>query len=147
MNITLYEEYINKINVFYPIHYIRNKTKGLSLNRNIALKHCKGDYIGFPDDDCFYSPHVLEEVNKAFLQFNAAKFIAVTTCDSITHEQNHFTKKQFLFKKDIFRNCISYNIFQYFCYFLFLTIFHPLPDLVFQIQPIFIHCRLLSCNF
>lgn len=107
----LIEEYINKINVFYPIHYIRNKTKGLSLNRNIALKHCKGDYIGFPDDDCFYSPHVLEEVNKAFLQFNAAKFIAVTTCDSITHEQNHFTKKQFLFKKDIFRNCISYNIF------------------------------------
>ena len=88
------------------------KTKGLSLNRNIALKTLQKVTISvFLMTICFYSPHVLEEVNKAFLQFNAAKFIAVTTCDSITHEQNHFTKKQFLFKKDIFRNCISYNIF------------------------------------
>lgn len=36
--------------------------KGLSLARNVGLKHISGDWVAFPDDDCAYPPDLLEQV-------------------------------------------------------------------------------------
>ena len=43
----LVEDIANEFKHQFPIHYIRNKEKGLSLNRNIALKIAKGDFFRF----------------------------------------------------------------------------------------------------
>ena len=48
------------------IKYIKSSTKGLSYNRNIGIKECSGDIIGFPDDDCYYSENLLEEIVYTF---------------------------------------------------------------------------------
>jgi glycosyltransferase involved in cell wall biosynthesis len=32
---------------------------GLSRSRNVALRHARGDFLCFPDDDCWYSPDIL----------------------------------------------------------------------------------------
>lgn len=95
----------------FKIIYIKNKTKGLSRNRNIALKLAKGEYIGFPDDDCFYDSSTLKNVYDAFKRDKKAKFVATSTYDSETKNQNHMFLKDKIYKNDILKTCISYNIF------------------------------------
>ncbi|WP_429090589.1 glycosyltransferase family 2 protein [Aeromonas rivipollensis] len=48
------------------IKYIKSNVRGLSLNRNIALRLSKGSYYCFPDDDCIFYPDTLEKVKKYF---------------------------------------------------------------------------------
>lgn len=45
----------------FEIVYLRSE-KGLSRARNVGLKAVRGDIVGFPDDDCWYGPRILEEV-------------------------------------------------------------------------------------
>ncbi len=39
---------------------------GLSHARNVGLEAAKGEVLAFPDDDCWYSPHLLDEVRSFF---------------------------------------------------------------------------------
>jgi glycosyltransferase involved in cell wall biosynthesis len=36
---------------------------GLSRARNVGLQHVTGQIVGFPDDDCWYSPDLLERID------------------------------------------------------------------------------------
>jgi glycosyltransferase involved in cell wall biosynthesis len=54
----IYNQYKDKLDLLY---YQCDK-KGLSLGRNIGLKHISGDIIAFPDDDCEYEINTLEKV-------------------------------------------------------------------------------------
>lgn len=42
--------------------YIKYKPSSLSHARNIGLKYVKGEYIAFPDDDCWYDKDTLSKV-------------------------------------------------------------------------------------
>lgn len=95
----------------FKIIYIKSDTKGLSRNRNIALRLAKGEYIGFPDDDCFYDRSTLKNVYDAFKRDKKARFVATSTYDSVTKSQNHMFLKEKIYKNDILKACISYNIF------------------------------------
>ena len=73
------DRYTNILN----IKYIRSSTKGLSYNRNVGIKECSGDIIGFPDDDCYYSDNLLEEIVYTFKE-KKNKITLVEAYDSIT---------------------------------------------------------------
>jgi glycosyltransferase involved in cell wall biosynthesis len=45
----------------FPILHLRS-APGNSRARNLGLDHCRGDVIAFPDDDCYYPPHLLSNV-------------------------------------------------------------------------------------
>jgi glycosyltransferase involved in cell wall biosynthesis len=49
------------------IHHLRSP-KGLSRARNVALPQVTGEIVAFPDDDCWYPPTLLENVNKLLEQ-------------------------------------------------------------------------------
>ncbi|WP_338825130.1 hypothetical protein MHOCP_06890 [Moorella humiferrea] len=49
----------------FPIIHVRSE-KGLSRARNIGLRYVRGDIVAFPDDDCWYSPDILERVVSFF---------------------------------------------------------------------------------
>lgn len=49
----------------YPLLYLES-AKGLSLGRNIGLRHVQGEVVAFPDDDCSYPPDTLERVDRLF---------------------------------------------------------------------------------
>lgn len=102
---------VNEFKNLFTIHYIKNDKKGLSLNRNIALKMATGKFVGFPDDDCFYAPDTLERVYQTFQDNPLALFVATSTFDIKTKELRHTFDKDKIYKKDIFKTCISYNIF------------------------------------
>jgi len=47
----------------FPIVHLRSR-KGLSRARNHALAFAQGEIICFPDDDCWYPPNLLNEVDR-----------------------------------------------------------------------------------
>lgn len=56
------KEVLESLHCSFDIVYIHSDIKGLSYNRNLGLKVCKGKYIAFPDDDCTYYPDTLKYV-------------------------------------------------------------------------------------
>lgn len=46
----------------FQVVHVRSKQRGLSRARNLGLAHFSGDIVAFPDDDCWYSPDILEQV-------------------------------------------------------------------------------------
>lgn len=45
---------------------IDSNNKGLSVNRNLGLRFCKGDVVVLSDDDCWYPKDMVEFTTKAF---------------------------------------------------------------------------------
>jgi glycosyltransferase involved in cell wall biosynthesis len=48
--------------------HIRAKKGSHAKANNIGLEYATGDLIGFPDDDCWYPPDLLERVDRMFLE-------------------------------------------------------------------------------
>jgi len=48
------------------VHHVKCGTRGISQARNIGLGLCRGDIVGFPDDDCVYPPRTLTVVDASF---------------------------------------------------------------------------------
>ncbi len=101
-------EYKGKIN----IQYIKSNRKGLSLNRNIGLLHANGEIIGFPDDDCYYSPEVLEKVVETFKKHSDISFCATDWRDSIIVDNPARCFNEMpITKAHTYKMCISFNVF------------------------------------
>lgn len=49
----------------FPIHHLRS-LPGLSKSRNVGLLQCRGEVIGFPDDDCWYPEDTIDRVIAIF---------------------------------------------------------------------------------
>jgi glycosyltransferase involved in cell wall biosynthesis len=49
----------------FPIHRLRS-APGLSKSRNVGLLQCRGEIIGFPDDDCWYPEDTVDRVLAIF---------------------------------------------------------------------------------
>ena len=52
----------------FEIHHLRCE-RGRSKALNIGLKHVTGDVVVFPDDDCWYTPELLERVAQFFRDY------------------------------------------------------------------------------
>jgi glycosyltransferase involved in cell wall biosynthesis len=50
---------------FFSINHLRS-LPGLSKSRNVGLLQCRGEFIAFPDDDCWYSEDVIDRVIAIF---------------------------------------------------------------------------------
>lgn len=61
-NMEVFDELDKRID----FNYVKYEHCSLSCARNIGLKYATGDYVGFPDDDCWYEPNVLKRVLEHF---------------------------------------------------------------------------------
>ena len=55
--------FLQPYRTLFPIFHLYSE-KGTSRARNVGLEHVKGDVVGFPDDDCWYPPDLLERVSE-----------------------------------------------------------------------------------
>lgn len=98
-----------KLNPRIKFDYIKYHHSSLSHSRNVGLKLAAGDYVAFPDDDCWYTPTTLSEVFKYFCQ--GYDGVIAKGLDENGGLTNNFPSK--LSKLSKFNHCgaISYCIF------------------------------------
>jgi glycosyltransferase involved in cell wall biosynthesis len=58
----LVERYAQRL----PLRWIRSDVPNANIARNLGLSVAVGEIIGFPDDDCTYTPGLLERLDAAF---------------------------------------------------------------------------------
>ena len=56
---------LSSVKTRFPVTHLRSEP-GLSRARNLGLQFANGDLVGFPDDDSWYSPDLLEQVHDFF---------------------------------------------------------------------------------
>lgn len=102
----LIEEYKSLLN----IKYIRSDVKGLSYNRNIGMSHANGNIIGFPDDDCYYGPDVLQKIVETF-ENPKIKLVATAVKDTKTDKVWKTANKKNISRYETLKYCCSINFF------------------------------------
>jgi len=89
--------------------YVPSSHCSLSYARNIALPYVKGEYIAFPDDDCWYETDTLKKVLLHFRK--GINGVIARGCDEYGDNTNNFkAKSRYL---SLYNHCgaISYCIF------------------------------------
>jgi glycosyltransferase involved in cell wall biosynthesis len=95
----------------FPIMHVRS-VRGLSLGRNVGLKHASGSVIAFPDDDCAYLPDTLALVDE-LLSDNTRDGVTGRSEDfdgSPSGPRAHGVQTDVTFS-NIWRCAVSYTIF------------------------------------
>lgn len=93
----------------FVIKHLRSE-RGLSRARNVGLQHFAGDIVAFPDDDCFYLPSTLQQVNSMFIE--NPDWDGVTVGVDEPWASGVFDhRSSFLSKYNVWRRSISYTIF------------------------------------
>jgi glycosyltransferase involved in cell wall biosynthesis len=64
----------------FPIRHLRS-LPGLSKSRNVGLFQCRGEIIGFPDDDCWYLEDTIDRVIAIFRTAADVEVISGRTID------------------------------------------------------------------
>ena len=59
------EALLTNVSIGQGVSHLRSE-RGLSLGRNRGLQQVRGEIVGFPDDDCWYDPDVIDRVHQFF---------------------------------------------------------------------------------
>jgi GT2 family glycosyltransferase len=86
---------------------------GLSRARNLGITHASAPLIGFPDDDCWYSPTTVAEVIDRFDRAPAMQVLTGRTVDADGHESvsQHLPESRRINRSSVFLAGNSNTIF------------------------------------
>jgi len=104
------KRYSKQINV----KIVKVQRIGLSTARNIGLAHATGEIVSFPDDDCIYDKHTLEEVCIFFNKKPDFDILSISTVDPLTNQQLSYTPLKYetiIDISNIFYSVTSIGIF------------------------------------
>lgn len=71
------------------VRVVELQGRGLSRNRNNALRHAKGDLLVIADDDCRYTPECIDRIRQAFARHPGA---AIIQFQGVTPEGDYMRK-------------------------------------------------------
>lgn len=86
--------------------------RGLSLGRNVGLRHARGKYVAFPDDDCWYAPDALESVLDVLKSEDV-----IGASSSVIQENGESSmgrwpqERMYVSRTNIFQTVISFTVF------------------------------------
>jgi len=86
---------------------------GVSLARNLGLVHSSGDILAFPDDDCWYLPDTLRNVDKWFKQQSDYGILSLGSKDQQGRVSgNRWVQRECdLTRMNVFRASATYTYF------------------------------------
>lgn len=95
-----------------PLTHLRSE-RGLSRARNLGLKHVTGEVVAFPDDDCWYGPGLLADVQQWLEAHSQIDGLSVTSRDTAGRLTGcHWDKRSGTVNRaNIWRRAISTAIF------------------------------------
>ncbi|MDF3037098.1 MAG: glycosyltransferase family 2 protein [Paucimonas sp.] len=70
------------------VKHVRHYPANLAAARNAGIAVATGEWLGFPDDDCWYDPHLLENVHKRFCQNDSPSGVVVNWVERGTPNVN-----------------------------------------------------------
>lgn len=115
---TIMSTYMDKIPLGCELLHVKTKIRGLSKARNLGLKQCKGNIIGFPDDDCVYSDNTLATVHSVFEEGNSDSLVVslddvdeLPLLNNAADSLEPLKLKHEISSYNVFRDAISYTIF------------------------------------
>jgi glycosyltransferase involved in cell wall biosynthesis len=73
--------YVDRYSAQFPLRRIRSP-RGLSLARNRGIVAARGEFLAFPDDDCWYRRDTLEQVVRKFATDPALSAVTGRTLDA-----------------------------------------------------------------
>jgi glycosyltransferase involved in cell wall biosynthesis len=93
------------------VRHLRSE-RGLSRGRNVGLRHVRGQVIGFPDDDCWYDPDVVDRVH-GFFQHPDIDVVTGRTVDGkgVTSLSPHRTDSGVIDRHNVFVSGNSNTLF------------------------------------
>ena len=95
------------------VKYLRCHKVGVSRARNLGILHSSGDILAFPDDDCWYLPDTLKNVDQWFQQNEDYGILCIGSRD----EQGRISGNRWgatecnLTRVNIFRASVTYAYF------------------------------------
>ncbi|MFB9863624.1 glycosyltransferase family 2 protein [Rufibacter immobilis] len=118
--VPIIHSYSNRIR----LKHLKIKQKNASKARNVGASHATGRWIGFPDDDCVYTPDTLLKVQEAFGR-SGPEVITGTVLDFEGVPLNRFYQKRckvnlfnligkvsepaFFVKREVFQKLAGFN--------------------------------------
>lgn len=85
---------------------------GLSRARNVGLEYAAGEVIAFPDDDCWYPPNVLQEVDTALRRSPLIDGITGRYSNDCGKTEGRWQKcSGAVGRENVWRTAISFTIF------------------------------------
>lgn len=110
------DQRVNQVIVAYadtfPIKHVQSEI-GLSHARNVGLGYASGELIAFPDDDCWYPPSALEQVDHFFCEhptIDVVNGMAIDT-DGVPCCGRWDTKPGYINRWNVWKRGISFTIF------------------------------------
>lgn len=101
------DKYANRIKVIRV-----SSERGLSKARNVGLKHVTGDFVAFPDDDCWYEEETLKSVFDLFEANPRLGGVTGTFCNENGQTEGRWPKEEtMLSMSNVWRCAISFSIF------------------------------------
>src|SRR5579871_590427 len=95
----------------FPLIHLGSRP-GLSRARNAALPYASGDIIGFPDDDCWYPPDLLERLHRLMESRPEIQGVSGRALADGGRPRGRWARRPALIGKyNIFGRCISFAIF------------------------------------
>ncbi len=87
--------------------------RGLSRARNVGLNAATGDIVGFPDDDCWYPPSLVQRVKAVFASKTQLSILAgrTTDQDGETSVSSHMDSAATISRENVFVSGNSNGIF------------------------------------
>jgi glycosyltransferase involved in cell wall biosynthesis len=93
------------------IHHVRCKP-GLSRARNVGLQIASGDILGFPDDDCWYPPNLVERVVNFFEANPSVDGVSGRCIDEFGKDASRFDQNRGPIDRfNVWRRCVSAAMF------------------------------------
>lgn len=94
------------------LHHVRSQP-GLSKARNVGLRYCSGEIIAFPDDDCWYFPQTLKNIDTWFKENSDYGILSVGSRDEQGRKSGNRWNAETcdLTPINIFRASVSYTFF------------------------------------
>lgn len=105
------EALLTNVVVGQGVRHLRSE-RGLSRGRNLGLRCVRGQIVGFPDDDCWYDPDVVDRVHQLF-QHPERDVVTGRTVDGrgVTSLSPHRTDSGIIDRHNVFESGNSNTLF------------------------------------